>query len=133
MARMIFLNLPVKELDASVAFFTALGFTFNQQFTDENVTCMVVSDQACVMLLTERFYQTFTTKQIIDATTHNEAIVCISAASRAEVDEMVNQALAAGGRPAGDKMSDGPMYGWSFQDLDAHLWEVMYMDPAAIQ
>lgn len=133
MSRMLFVNLPVKNLDASVAFFTELGFTFNQQFTDENATCMVVSDQACVMLLTEQFYQTFTDKQIVDATTHSEAILCVSAESRVAVDDLIDTALAAGGKQFRDAKADGPMYGGSFQDIDGHLWEVMYMDPSAIQ
>ncbi len=133
MSRMIFINLPVKDLDASAAFFTELGFTFNPQFTDERAACMVISDQACVMLLTEDFFQTFTNKQPVDTNTQSEAILCLSADSREDVDTLVAKAITAGGKPSRDKQVDGPMYGWSFQDVDGHLWEVMYMDPSAPQ
>ncbi len=133
MSRKIFVNLPVKDLTKSVDFFTRLGFEFNPQFTDENATAMIISEEAFVMLLVEDFYKTFTKKQIVDATTHSEAILCISADSRDEVDDLVNKALAAGGQRANDPMDEGPMYGWSFQDIDGHLWEVMYMDPSALQ
>lgn len=131
MSRMLFVNLPVSDLDAAVAFFTELGFTFNQQFTDENATCMVVNDQACVMLLVEKFYATFTDKQLIDARTHTEAILSVSAESRSEVDTLVDQAVAAGGVVSRAVEQSGPMYGGAFADLDGHQWEVMYMDPAA--
>ncbi|MGI8882233.1 MAG: VOC family protein [Jatrophihabitans sp.] len=132
MSRMIFVNLPVKDLDASVAFFTELGFTFNPQFTDERATCMVVSEQACVMLLTEGFFRTFSNKKTADTNTHCESILCVSADSREDVDNLVNTAIAAGGKPTKDKVVDGPMYGWSFQDIDGHLWEVMYMNSSAL-
>lgn len=133
MARMIFVNLPVKDLSKSIEFFTKLGFEFNAQFTDEKATAMVVSEQASVMLLTEDFYKSFTQKELVDTATHNEVIVAVSADSRQEVDDLVHKALAAGGTPSGAPIDDGPMYGWSFQDIDGHLWEVMYMDPAALE
>jgi uncharacterized protein len=133
MRRKIFVNLPVRDLPKSIEFFTQLGFEFNPQFTDENATCMVLSDDGYVMLLAEDFYRTFTNKSIVDTATHNEAILAISADSRAEVDSIVEKALAAGGSPSNDRVEDGPMYGWSFQDLDGHQWEVLYMDPAALQ
>ncbi|MGH3496765.1 MAG: VOC family protein [Nocardioidaceae bacterium] len=132
MARKIFVNLPVKDLARSVAFFTELGFEFNPQFTDDKATAMIVSDDAFVMLLVEDFYKTFTKKQVVDPTTHNEAIVALSADSREEVDDLVTKALAAGGQRSNDPIEDGPMYGASFQDVDGHLWEVIYMDPAAL-
>lgn len=132
-ATKIFVNLPVKDLNNSVDFFTKLGFEFNQQFTDENATSMIVNDDAYVMLLVESYYKTFTNKQLADATTQSEAIIAISASSRREVDDLVNKALDAGGRPAGETMDQGPMYGASFQDLDGHHWEVMYMDPSAFE
>ena len=131
MSRMIFVNLPVQDLDASVDFFTKLGFTFNQQFTDENATCMVVSDQACVMLLVRPFFGTFTTKDVADASTATGVILAVSAESREEVDTLVDQALASGGSPTKEPQDEGYMYGRSFYDLDGHAWEVMWMDPAA--
>jgi len=131
--RQIYVNVPVSDLTKSVDFFTRLGFEFNKDFTDENATCMIVSDTAFVMLLTNDFFKRFTNKELTDAASHTEAILAISAGSRAEVDEMVNTALAAGGQPSNDKMDEGFMYSWSFQDLDGHLWEVMYMDESAIQ
>lgn len=132
-ATKIFVNLPVMDLDKSIAFFTKLGFEFNPQFTDENATCMIVNENAYVMLLVEDFFKSFTKKQISDATTQTEAILALSADSRPAVDDIVNRALDAGGSPANDPMDEGPMYGWSFQDPDGHLWEVMYMDPSALE
>lgn len=131
-SRKIFVNLPVSDLSKSVDFFTQLGFEFNPQFTDENATCMIISDEAFVMLLVEDFFKTFTKKQLCDSTTHAEAIVALSAESREQVDDLVNKALAAGGQPANDPMDQGFMYGWSFQDIDGHQWEVFYMDPSAV-
>lgn len=133
MSRMIFVNLPVKDLGKSVDFFTKLGFAFNPQFTDESATAMVISEQAVVMLLVEDRFKDFTKKQISDATTHTEAILAVSADSREEVDNLVKQALAAGGKPSNDPQDLGFMYQWSFQDLDCHLWEVIWMDANAIQ
>jgi predicted lactoylglutathione lyase len=127
--RAIFLNLPVGDLRASVAFFTALGFEFDPRFTDENAACMVVNDDAFVMLLVQHRFADFTTKAVCDATTSTEAIIALSADSRAEVDDLVHRALAAGGRPANDPIDHGFMYGWSFQDLDGHLWELVFMEP----
>jgi predicted lactoylglutathione lyase len=134
MATNIFVNLPVKDLNASVAFFTQLGYRFNQQFTDENATCMVISDTIYVMLLVEPFFQTFTTKPIVDARTSAEVILCLSADSRAEVDRLADAALAAGAQqPKSLQPDPGFMYSRNFQDLDGHLWEVMYMDPSFVQ
>ena len=114
MSRMIFVNLPVQDLDRSVAFFRGLGFTFNEQFTDRNATCMEVSDQACA-----------------DAAASTEAILAVSARSREEVDTLVDRALELGGAVAKQPSDDGFMYGRSFYDPDGHAWEVMWMDPAA--
>ncbi|MBA2418301.1 MAG: VOC family protein [Nocardioidaceae bacterium] len=133
MSRMIFVNLPVENLDKSVDFFTQLGFTFNPQFTDESATCMILSDQAFVMLLVKDRFSDFTNKQIADTSTTTEAIFAISAESRDEVDEIVDKALAAGGQRSNDPMDEGFMYGWSFQDIDGHLWEVIWMDPSGPQ
>ncbi|HEY7045432.1 MAG TPA: VOC family protein [Nocardioidaceae bacterium] len=130
--RKIFVNLPVNDLADSVAFFSKLGFRFNPEFTDEQAACMVVSDDAFVMLLPRDFYASFTTKSVVDSTTHNEVILAISADSRDEVDRLVARALESGGAPSAAKIVDGPMYGWSFADVDGHLWEVLYMDPADV-
>ena len=130
MTTQIFMNLPVKDLDRSVQFFTALGFTFNQDYTDQNATCMVVNDDAYVMLLVEKFFQTFTSKEIVDATSATEAIMAFSVDSRDAVDQMVSKALDAGGTESQPVQDYGFMYSHSFQDPDGHLWEVMWMDPA---
>lgn len=132
-AEKIFVNVPVKDLDKSVEFFTKIGFEFNPQFTDQNATCMVVSEHIFVMLLVEPFFKTFTKKEIADATKTTEVIIALSAENKEKVDEIVNKALAAGGEAANEPFSQGDfMYGWSFHDLDGHLWEVMYMDQSAI-
>jgi predicted lactoylglutathione lyase len=124
----IYVNLPVKDLNQSIAFFTEIGFEFNPQFTDENATCMVVSDHIFVMLLVQDLFKTFTKKEISDATINSEVIMALSAESREKVDEIVNKALAAGGKASNDPIDHGFMYSWSFQDIDGHLWEFMYMD-----
>jgi predicted lactoylglutathione lyase len=131
--RLIFVNLPVADLQASIAFFTHLGFSFDPRFTDESGTCMIVSEQAYVMLLARDRFADFTTKPIADATQTTEALVCVSAADRADVDAFADAALAAGGTPAKDPMDHGFMYGRSFNDLDGHHWEVMWMAPAAVE
>ena len=131
MSRMLFLNLAVRDLPATKAFFTRLGFAFNPQFTDDKAACMIVSEQAFVMLLAEPFFRTFTNLAPCDTRSHTEALIAISCASRAEVDELVATAIAAGGRHAMPAQDHGFMYGWSFYDLDGHHWEVMWMDPAA--
>ena len=123
-----FVNLPVKDLKVSMDFFKKLGFTFNPQFTDENTGCMIVGEHNFVMLIVNEFFKTFTKKKISDAEKTTEVIVSLSAESREKVDEMVNKAFAAGAKPSNEKMEDGFMYGWSFQDLDNHLWEIFYMD-----
>ncbi|GAB2963194.1 VOC family protein [Hymenobacter coalescens] len=132
MATKIFVNLPVRDLNASIAFFTQLGFRFNQQFTDENATCMVISDDIYVMLLVQPFFQTFTPKTVADATRSTEVILCLSADSREDVDTLVDKAMAAGARPTKPLQEMECMYARNFQDPDGHLWEVMYMDPAAV-
>ncbi|MBO8186515.1 MULTISPECIES: VOC family protein [Streptomyces] len=133
MSRKIFVNLPVKDLDRSVDFFTKCGFSFNPQFTDENATCMVVSEDIYVMLLVEPFFKSFSQREIPDTARTSEVLVCLSADSREEVDELVDAALTAGAAAHGDPQEEGPMYGRSFADPDGHIWEVMWMDPAAIE
>jgi predicted lactoylglutathione lyase len=130
-SRKVFINLPVRDLKRSIEFFTRLGFEFDPKFTDQNATCMILSEEAFVMLLVEPRFKDFTKKQLSDATSATEAIFALSATSRAEVDELVKTAIAAGGTHAMDPMDHGFMYGWSFYDLDGHHWEVFWMDPAA--
>lgn len=131
MSTQIYVNLPVKDLQKSIAFFTKLGFTFNPQFTDENATCMIIGENIFVMLLVEKFFQTFIKKQICDATKSTEVLVCISRESRAAVDEMVKNAVAAGGTIPRAAQDHGFMYGHAFEDLDGHIWELAYMVPVA--
>lgn len=131
-AKQIFVNLPVEDLQKSVEFFTALGFTFNPQFTDEKATCMVIGENIYAMLLVKSFFQTFTKKEVADATKSTEVLVALSANSREEVNELVQKALAAGGKAANDVADHGFMYSWSFQDLDGHIWELIYMDENAV-
>lgn len=128
-SRMLFLNLPVRDLPRSVAFFTRLGFTFNPHFTDETATCMIVGEQALVMLLVEPRFRDFAKKPVGDPRATTPGIYAISASSRAEVDEVADTALAAGGAPAAEPMDPGFMYVRSFYDPDGHHWEVVYMDP----
>ncbi|MEV5438225.1 VOC family protein [Streptomyces sp. NPDC052682] len=131
--QMIFVNLPVNDLDASKKFFTELGYSINPQFSDENGACVVISDTIVAMLLTKPFYATFTDKEIADATRTSEVLICLSAESREAVDELVDKAVAAGGT-ASEKVQDlGFMYGRSFDDLDGHTWEVAWMSPEAVQ
>ncbi|GAA3405860.1 VOC family protein [Pseudarthrobacter polychromogenes] len=130
MASQLFLNLPVQDLQRSVAFFTALGFTFNPDFTDENATCMVVNENAYVMLLVEAYFKTFTTKEVASTKGSAEAIIAYSVDSREAVDQAVQNALANGGSASQDAQDYGFMYNHSFQDPDGHLWEVLWMDPA---
>jgi predicted lactoylglutathione lyase len=131
MPRKIFVNLPIKDMARSQAFFRALGFDFNPQFTNEQGACMVVSEDIFVMLLVEPFFQGFTQKPIADARRSTEVLVCLSCESREEVDGFVQKALAAGGRAPNAKQDHGFMYAHGFEDLDGHLWEVVWMDPNA--
>ena len=132
MSRQMFVNLPIKNMEKSQAFFKALGFSFNPQFTNAQGACMVVSENHnYVMLLVEPFFQGFTKKPIADATKATEVLICLSCDSRAEVDEMVGKALAAGGTAPNPPQDHGFMYGHGFTDLDGHVWEVMWMDPKA--
>ena len=132
-SRLIFVNLAVEDLGRSVDFFTTLGFTFDPRFTDEHATCMIVSEQAFVMLLVKNRFQDFTKKALVDSTAHTEAIVALSAESREEVDELADRALEAGGTAANDPIEMDFMYGRSFQDPDGHLWELIWMDPSALE
>lgn len=128
----IFVNLPVRDLDKSMDFFKQLGYTFNPQFTDETAACMVISDDIYAMLLTQAKFKEFTPKEIADSSKTTEVLIALSADSKEEVNELVDNALAAGGKEARDPQDYGFMYGRSFNDLDGHIWEVMWMDMAAV-
>jgi predicted lactoylglutathione lyase len=131
MATQIFVNLPVKNLQRSVEFFTQLGYSFDPKFTDDNATCMIIGENIFVMLLIESFFKGFTTKQISDAHKNTEVLLALSVESRAKVDELIRKAVTAGGTPL--ELKDyGFMYQHGYQDLDGHLWEVFYMDASAM-
>jgi predicted lactoylglutathione lyase len=133
MARQLFVNLPVKDLEKTIDFFTALGFSFNPRFTDETATCMIVSDDIFVMLLTEKKFKAFTPKEISDAAKTSEVLLALSLDNREQVDEMVRKAVAAGGTTYSDPNDHGFMYQHGFQDPDGHIWELVYMDPSAVE
>src|SRR6266540_3620629 len=124
----IFVNLSVKDLNKTVEFFTKLGFTFNPQFTDENATCMIVGKDIFVMLLVEKFFKTFTKKEICNTTKDTEVIIALSTESREKVDQMIQHVFEAGGKESRELQDYGWMYGRSFQDINGHLWEIIYMD-----
>ena len=133
MPKQIFVNLAVKDLSKSKAFFEALGYSFNPQFSDENAACMIISDTIYAMLLTEPFFKNFTDKDLVDAKKATEVLVCLSTENRAEVDEIVRKAVAAGGRIYKEPQDHGFMYAHSFEDLDGHQWEFVFMEPSHIQ
>jgi predicted lactoylglutathione lyase len=133
MSTKIFVNLAVKDLSKSIEFFKKLGYTFNAQFTDETATCMIISDTIYVMLLTETKFKSFTPKQICDTTKYQEAFICLSADSKEAVDGMIKKAVAAGGKTWKGPEDHGFMYGHEFEDLDGHVWEIMWMDPNFVQ
>ena len=126
--RMIFVNLPVKNLEASKGFFTELGFVFNADYSDLNAACMVVEENIFVMLLTEDRFKDLINDEIADASRATETINCLSVDSKEELDATIAKAIAAGGRPWKPAMNEGPMHGGSFQDLDGHVWELLYME-----
>jgi predicted lactoylglutathione lyase len=133
MAMQTFINLPVKDLTKSTEFFTKVGFSFDPQFTDENATRMIVSDESSVMLASEPFFAGFITPQeIADTSRSREVIVGLAAESRQQVDDLADRALAAGGQALGDPEDQGFMYMRGFRDLDGHQWSFIYMDMSAI-
>jgi predicted lactoylglutathione lyase len=132
MATKIFVNLPVKDLNKSKEFFTKIGFTINPRFTDETAACVVISEDIYAMILTHAKFREFTRKEIADATQTTEVLTCLSSDSKDNVNETVDKAIAAGATEARDTMDFGFMYARSFNDLDGHIWEVMWMDPSAI-
>ena len=131
--QMIFVNLATNDLETAKRFFTELGYSINPQFTTDDCACVVISETIVAMLLTRQRYQDFTKKEIADSTQTSEVLLCLSAESRAKVDELADKAMAAGGAPAGEPQDHGFMYGRSFQDPDGHTWEVVWMDPSAVQ
>ncbi|MFE7976246.1 VOC family protein [Streptomyces shenzhenensis] len=131
--QMIFVNLATADVEASKRFFTALGYTINPLFSTDDGVCVVISDTIVAMLLSKQHYAAFTSKEIVDSAKSSEVLVCLSAESREKVDELVDKAIAAGGTASGTPQDHGFMYGRSFDDLDGHTWEVMWMDPAAVQ
>ena len=131
MATQIYVNMPVKNLERSMTFFKALGFNFNPQFTNEQGACMVVSENIYVMLLIESFFKTFTPHPICDARKSTEMLVCLSRDSREAVDALVGKAVTAGAATPNRPQDSGYMYGHGFQDLDGHLWELVYMNMEA--
>jgi len=130
MRRMLFINLPVADLPAATDFYTGLGFDLNPDFSSDECSCLVVSETIFVMLLTRDRFADFTAGPVGDARSSTTVVNCLSAVSRDEVDELVAKALAGGGKPWLDKITDGPMYGHSFADPDGHVWEVLHMDPS---
>ncbi|HZE38176.1 MAG TPA: VOC family protein [Stackebrandtia sp.] len=133
MTTMIFPNLPVKDLDAAKKFYTALGYKVNQQFTDDNASAIVVSDAIVIMLMREEFFNTFDSRTIADTSTTVESLHALGVDSREDVDRLIADAGAAGGSIVKRPEAQGPMYGGSFKDLDGHHWEVMHMDPSAVE
>ncbi len=133
MINKIFVNLPVKDLDRSIDFFTKLGFKFNPQFTDENATCMIIGDNMFAMLLVEKYFKTFTKKEISDTVKNTEVIVALSTESRANVDQMLNKVVEAGGKEHKEPQDLGFMYLRSFEDINGHIWEIFYMDESAMK
>ncbi len=133
MSTKIFVNLPVKDLNKSKEFFTKLGYTFNAQFTNDVAGCLVISDDIYAMLITEPLFKTFTPKEICDTKKYTETLICLTCESRQAVDDIVQKAFAAGGTKHKEPQDHGFMYGHSFQDLDGHSWEWVYMDPAHVQ
>ena len=129
----IFVNLPVKDLAASMTFFKAIGFKFNPQFTDETAACMVMSDDIYAMLLTHAKMKEFTSKIIADASLTTEVLTALAVESKSKVDEIVDRASKAGGKEPYPPKDYGFMFGRSFEDLDGHIWEVFWLDPAHIQ
>ena len=134
MATKIFVNLPVKNLENTKEFFKKLGYTFNQQFTDDKAACMVISEDIYAMLITEPFFKTFIpNKEISDSSKTKEVLVALSTDSKQQVDDLANKAIAAGGKNFRDPEDNGFMYARSFEDLDGHVWEVFWMDPGHVQ
>jgi uncharacterized protein len=125
----IYVNLPVKDLKRSSAFFESLGFQLEPKFSNDQASCVILGDNIFAMLLVESFFKTFTDKSICDPKKQTEVLVCLSCESRAKVNELVKKAVASGGRSPRKPQHQGYMYGHGFEDLDGHIWELMYMQP----
>ena len=130
--KQFWINLPVKSIEKSKAFFTKLGFKFNPQFTDENATCIIVGEDIFIMLLVEKFFKTFTKKEISDTSKNTEVIDALYVESREKVDHMMNKTMRAGGRDSRQPQDHGWVYGRGFEDIDGHLWEIIYMDESTM-
>ncbi len=129
MAKQIFVNLPVKDLNKTIPFFTKLGFTFNPQFTDANATCMIIGENMFAMLVVEKFFKSFIpNKNICSAQKNAEVLTALAVESRTEVDKMMERVADAGGKEYRTAQDHGWMYGRAFEDLDGHIWEVFFMD-----
>jgi len=128
MISQIYVNLPVKNLEKTKDFFSKLGFTFNPAFTDKNAACMIIGENIYAMLIVEEFFKTFTKKKISNAKRSTEVLLALSAQDRKKVDELLDKAIAYGGREAREPQDYGWMYGRSFEDVDGHIWEIIYMD-----
>ncbi|MFE0804190.1 VOC family protein [Streptomyces sp. NPDC058812] len=131
--QMIFVNLATNNLDASKKFFTGLGYEINAQFSDDTTASIPLSEAIVVMVHTPEKYRQFTKKEIVDSTKSSEVLVALSAESREKVDELVEKAVAAGGSVSGETQDHGFMYGRAFDDIDGHTFEVVWMDPAAVE
>jgi len=132
MTTKIFVNLPVQDLTQSIKFFNQLGFTFNPQFTDDTAACMVITEDIYAMLLTHAKFKEFTSEEIADTRKVREVLTCLALESQEKVNEITDKAIQAGGQEANDAKDYGFMYSRSFKDLDGHIWEVMWMDPAFV-
>lgn len=133
MATNLFVNLAVKDLERSKEFFAALGYDFNDKFTDDKAACLVIGESIYAMLLTEEFFKTFTTKEVIDAKQATEVLNALSCESREAVDTMLEKGMAAGGRESRSVQDQGFMYSRALEDLDGHVWEFFWMDETAIE
>ena len=133
MSTKIFVNLAVKDLNRSVDFFKAIGYSFNKQFTDETAACMVISEDIYAMLLTEKKFKDFTPKKLVDATMATEVMTCLSTDTRERVNEIVDNAVKAGATEFKDAQDHGFMFYRSFSDLDGHIWEIMWLDESKVE
>lgn len=134
MPRSIFVNMAVKDLPKSKAFFESLGFHFNPQFTDDSAGCLVISETIYAMIMTHERFKDFTpTKSIVDPRQSSEVLLALSCETRDEVDALVKKAVAAGATTYKEATDHGFMYIHEIQDLDGHIWEFFYMDPTALQ
>jgi len=130
--RKLFVNLPVRDLNRSMEFFSKLGFAFDPRFTSDTTACMAISGEAFVMLMTEPFFKTLTSREVCNTSTHNEALLVLSCESRAELDRLVKTAIANGGKPSGEAQDHGFMYEWGFFDLDGHGWGTNWFDASSV-